>query len=119
MMKKSLAQWLVIYGVFLILAGVAGFLSNPEKAKTALMSGGTFGSLSIAWGILNARGVTWSRTAALVTLGFLCMVFTWRSAAGWIAVAEGRSEKLFAACLISLMLGATAAMLTAMLRKKV
>jgi len=117
-MKKSLAQWLMIYGVFLILAGVAGFLSNPEKAKTALLSGGTFGSLSIAWGILNARGLAWSRTAAFVTIGFLSIVFTWRAAAGWIAVSEGRSEKLFAACLISLMFAATASMLTAMLRKK-
>lgn len=116
---KPLSKWLFVYGGFLMLAGVSGFLSNPEKAKTALMSGGTFGLLSIAWGVLHARGVTWSRTAALGTMVFLAAVFTWRAAAGWIYVWEGRSEKLFAACLISLMLTATAAMLTAMFRKKI
>ncbi len=118
-MNKSLAKWLFIYGGFLILAGVAGFLSNPEKAKTALMSGGTFGTLSIILGILNVRGITWSRTAAFGTLIFLDAVFTWRSFAGWMAVANGRPEKMFAACLITLMLLATSAMLAGMFRKKI
>ena len=42
---------------YLIVMGLVGYLSNPEKAKTALMSGGTFGALSILWGVLGARGV--------------------------------------------------------------
>lgn len=118
-MNKSLSRWLFIYGGFLILCGVAGFLSNPEKAKTALMSGGTFGALSIFWGILNARGIAWSRKAALTTLIFLTVVFTWRASVGWLTVLGGVSEKIFAASLISLMLAATAGLLTAMLRKKI
>lgn len=118
-MNVSLSRWLFIYGGFLILAGVAGFLSNPEKAKTALMSGGTFGTLSILWGVLSARGVSWSRSAAMGTLIFLTVVFSWRAFAGWAMVLDGRSEKLFAASLISVMLAATAVVLTAMLRKKI
>jgi uncharacterized membrane protein (UPF0136 family) len=29
--------------------GLIGYFSNPEKARTALISGGTFGTLSIIW----------------------------------------------------------------------
>lgn len=116
---QLLSKWLLIYGAFLILAGVAGFLSNPEKAKTALLSGGTFGGLSIVLGVLNARGIAWARKAAFGTVVFLAVVFVWRASAGWMAVAEGRSEKLFAACLISLMLAATVGMAGAMWKKKI
>ncbi len=118
-MNKSFSRWMIIYGIFLIAAGVTGYLSNPEKAKTALMSGGTFGVLSLVWGILSARGVEWSRKAAVGMMGFLALVFSWRAAAGWAAVFGGKPEKLFAAVLITLMLTATAAMLTAVFRKKI
>jgi uncharacterized membrane protein (UPF0136 family) len=93
-----------------------GYLSNPEKAKTALMSGGTFGALSILWGVLGARGVRWSQPAAIVTTGFLALVFVWRATVGWLAVLDGKSEKLFAAILITLMLVASALMLPALFR---
>lgn len=116
---KPLSKWLFIYGVFLILAGAAGFLSNPEKAKTALLSGGTFGLLSILWGVLHVRGMAWSRRAAFGTVMFLGIVFSWRASAGWMAVMDGRSEKLFAACLITLMLSATAGMAFAIWKKKI
>ena len=64
----------IAYGLFLIACGLAGFLSNPEKAKTALISGGTFGALSILWGVLMARGARWSRGVAFGTSGFLVAV---------------------------------------------
>ncbi|MHC4831494.1 MAG: hypothetical protein ACYTFT_14255, partial [Planctomycetota bacterium] len=53
---KRIATALCVYGAFLILAGLAGYLSNPEKAKTALMSGGTFGLLNLGLGWLALRG---------------------------------------------------------------
>ena len=62
-MNTKVARWLILYGIFLLLAGLVGYLSNPEKAKTAMMSGGTFGALSILWGILYVRGLAWSRKA--------------------------------------------------------
>lgn len=107
----KLARWVILYGVFLIFAGAAGYLSNPEKAKTALLSGGTFGVLSILWGVLIAKGFAWSRKTALITTGFLTLVFTWRAAVGWLAVLNGNSDKFFTASLISLMLAASVAML--------
>ncbi len=106
-MNNKLSKMLIIYGVFLILAGTAGFLSNPEKAKTALLSGGTFGTLSIIWGVLGLRQVGWSLKAGWITACFLSFIFAWRTAATWNAYFGGNSEKLFSAVLISSMLGAS------------
>jgi hypothetical protein len=100
---KFCGRWFVGFGVFLILCGVAGFLSNPAGAKTALMSGGTFGILSAGWGFLMLRGMAWAWMGALGCTGFLALVFTWRASVGWMAVSAGE-PKVFAASLISLML---------------
>lgn len=110
-MNTKTAGYLILYGTFLIVIGLAGYLSNPEKAKTALMSGGTFGALSILWGVLGARGVRWSLWAAIITTGFLALIFTWRASIGWLAVMDGKSEKLVAAVLITAMLAASALLL--------
>ncbi len=115
---NKIARWLILYGVFMILVGLAGYLSNPEKAKTALMMGGTFGALTILWGVLAARGFAWSRMAALITTGFLTLIFSWRATMGWLAVVDGQSEKLFAAALISLLLAASVAMLVGLLKAR-
>jgi hypothetical protein len=49
-MTRKLGTWMLGYGAFLIAIGAIGWLSNPEKAATALLSGGTFGALSMLWG---------------------------------------------------------------------
>ncbi len=108
-MTARLGTWILGYGAFLIAIGIAGYLSNPEKAATALLSGGTFGALSIAWGLLLRGGKRWAGTAALVTAGLLSLVFAWRASAGWLAVRDGHTEKLTAACLITAMLVASVA----------
>jgi uncharacterized membrane protein (UPF0136 family) len=117
-MNTRTAGYLILYGAFLILCGLLGYLSNPEKAKTALMSGGTFGGLSIIWGVLGARGVRWSLPAALATTALLALVFGWRASVGWLAVIEGKREKLFAASLITLMLAASVFMLMNLLKAR-
>jgi len=117
-MNTKTAGYLIFYGGFLMLMGLAGYLSNPEKARTALLSGGTFGALSIFWGVLGARGIRWSLSAALVTTGLLALVFAWRASVGWLAVLDGHSEKLTAAGLITLMLAASVAMLLALFRAR-
>jgi uncharacterized membrane protein (UPF0136 family) len=109
---------LIAYGLFLMLMGLAGFLSNPEKAKTALLSGGSFGLLSIAWGALLSRGVSWARNAGIATTILLAGVFTWRAAVGWIAVFDGRPEKRTAALLITGMLLGSLATLVLLLRSR-
>ena len=117
-MNTKTIGYLIFYGGFLVLAGLAGYQSNPEKAKTALMSGGTFGALSILWGVLGARGVRWSLPAAIVSTGLLALVFAWRAGVGWLAVMDGHSEKLGTASLITLMLAASVAMLRRLFRAR-
>jgi uncharacterized membrane protein (UPF0136 family) len=114
---RPVGRWLVVYGLFLVAVGVTGYLSNPEKAKTALFSGGTFGGLSALWGVLALRGTSWAPKAALVTTSLLTLVFVWRTTASWMAVAGGQPEKRTAAVLISLMLCASIATLVRLLRR--
>ena len=102
-MAKNLGTWMLGYGAFLIAIGVVGYLSNPERAATALLSGGTFGALSMLWGGLLRGGQGWARAAALVTTGFLTAVFAWRATVTWLAYTGGRPEKLVAAVLITSM----------------
>jgi hypothetical protein len=115
-MNPKTAGYVMLYGGFLIGMGLLGYWSNPEKAKTALLTGGAFGTVSILLGVLGARGIRWSLPAAIVTTGLLTLVFVWRASVGWLAVLDGQSEKLFAASLITLMLAASAALLPALFR---
>lgn len=112
------AKWLLGYGLFLFLCGLAGYLSNPATAQTALISGSVFGGLSAVWGYLVHRtGKAWPVFAAVTTCGFLSLIFTWRSWASWMAVKEG-DPKIFAAVLISAMLlGTVATLLVLILRR--
>lgn len=97
------SRWLIGFGIFLILCGLAGYLSNPEAARTALISGSLFGGLSIVWGVLLGKGIALFRWVALAMTIFLCAIFGWRSTVSWQAVADGE-PKTFAASLITLML---------------
>jgi uncharacterized membrane protein (UPF0136 family) len=115
-MKPKLGNWMIGYGVFLIAMGAAGYLSNPSKAATALISGGTFGGLSMLWGWLMSRGVGWSRWAAVATTALLVAVFGWRASVSWGAVADGVEGKLTAALLITTMGLGSLIMLTLLLR---
>jgi uncharacterized membrane protein (UPF0136 family) len=110
------SRWLIGFGIFLILCGLAGFLSNPAAAKTALMSGSLFGGLSTVWGILLGKGFGFAKWAALVMTLLLCGVFGWRSTVSWQAVADGE-PKTFAASLITLMLLGSIATVVRLLRK--
>jgi uncharacterized membrane protein (UPF0136 family) len=112
----GLGAWLLGYGAFLVAAGLAGFLSNPEKAATALVSGGTFGALSMAWGLLLRSGRRWALQAALATTGLLTLVFAWRATASWLAFLGGQPGKLVAAALITAMLVASVVTLARLAR---
>jgi uncharacterized membrane protein (UPF0136 family) len=101
---KTKSQALFIFGTYLILAGLAGYLSNPEKAKTALLSGGLFGVLSLVCGLLLIKGRSWANLIGLGLCAMLSITFLWRATVGWTAVFNGQSEKLFASALISSML---------------
>ncbi len=115
---NSTGRWFVGFGAFLVLCGVAGYLSNPEGAKTALMSGGIFGGLSALCGVLMLQGFAWAKVAAWISTLVLVAAFAWRSVAGWMAYAAGE-PKLFAASLITLMLVASLASIAVLARRNV
>ena len=100
-MISRISTVLFAYGGWLFLVGVIGFLSNPDKAKTALISGGLFGSISALWGLLVRKGVPWAVPAALGTVSFVTVAFTWRAWVSWAAYLQGQSEKLVPAGLIT------------------
>jgi uncharacterized membrane protein (UPF0136 family) len=113
---KYTAGWIKRYGCFLILAGIAGWLSNPEKAQTALISGGTFGTLAVGLGFIVASGRRWALWVTLALTGMLGVVFTIRSTISWRSFLAGNDSKLFAACLITAMLLASVALLPVVVR---
>jgi hypothetical protein len=108
----------IALGSYLILAGIAGYVSNPEGAKTALISGGMFGSLSIVCGLLVRFGMSRARTAGLALMALLAGAFIWRATVGWMAVAGGDDGKMFAAGLISSMLVAVLLAATVVIRDR-
>ena len=116
-MSAKTVGYLILYGGFLILMGVLGYFSNPEKAKTALITGGVFGVLSILWGFLGARGFNWSRWAAVFTTGLLALACIWRAFLSWSAVINGESNKTFAALVITAMLAASVVLLPVLLKR--
>lgn len=98
---------LIIYGIFLIDMGLIGYLTNPERAQTALISGGLFGILSIFLGILWGRNFSASRPLSFGILSLLFIVFSWRATVSWLAYNGGNDEKFWPAIIITAMLLAT------------
>lgn len=100
---RKLGRWLIGFGVFLFVSGVLGYASNPEGAKTALLTGSIFGAINSGIGLGLMWQQLWLRFAALAVTLLLIAAFSWRATVGWQEVALGE-PKLFAASLISLML---------------
>lgn len=104
MNRKRIGLWYIGFGLFLLLCGVLGYASNPAGAKTALISGGTFGGMCILWGILMFKTKSSvAYYAAGATTLLLLGAFLWRSTVTWQAVAEGEPKR-FAAGLLTTML---------------
>ncbi len=104
-------RWFVGFGLFLIICGLLGYLSNPEKAKTALISGGSFGLLSALWGFWMLKGggkAPW--IAAGVTTLLLVAAFTWRALASWQALLAGEPKWVPALLITAMWIGAVASL---------
>lgn len=107
MKLPPLSWWLLGYGAFVFSMGVIGYLSNPEKAGTALKSGGLVAGLAVVWAVGWIFQRRWALWGAAATLGLVGAAFVWRSTASWLAYFSGESRKLTAALLITAMLSAT------------
>jgi hypothetical protein len=79
MNHNTLSALLYFYGSFLIVCGIVSVIFIGLKAKTALISGGMSGCISLVIGYLISADVAAARLAGIfVTLALFC-VFSWRS----------------------------------------
>ena len=101
-MNAQTADFVRVFGVFLVVLGAIGYVTHPEKEPAFLIAGFVFGLLCALWGVLGGRGKRWSWPAALGTLALLTATSVWRATVNWTAVADGNSEKAFTAGLVSL-----------------
>lgn len=87
-MNEFLASILMFYGLFLIACGIVSVIFIGLKAKTALISGGTSGciSLLIAYLLMNEFGGLW--IAGVVFAFALFVVFSWRATKTLFSVLE-------------------------------
>lgn len=69
---------LLFYGAFLILCGIISVIFIGLKAKTALISGGISGLLSIASASLIYLGYNWGIFCGIFLSTALFIVFSWR-----------------------------------------
>jgi hypothetical protein len=67
------------YGIFLITCGIVSVIFIGPKAKTALMSGGMSGVLSIVIAYFIGSGSSYAPIFGLILPGGLLIVFAWRS----------------------------------------
>ena len=79
MYTPTLTNLLVFYGLFLILSGVVSVAFIGMKAKTALLSGGTAGGLSLLIAFLYSENAAGMVYAGLFLALALFIVFSWRA----------------------------------------
>ena len=84
---------IIFYGFFLITCGVGSVLFIGIRAKTALLSGGTSGMISILVGYFySLHNIPLTIIAVLIPLA-LFIVFSWRSAKTFFKLIEFISNK--------------------------
>lgn len=113
-MNKRLGTILIFYGSFLLACGVAGYLLTGETSSSSLFNGGVFGSLMIVMGLLLRQGRPWTMPAALSATAIFTLTFVWRGTVQWIEVAQGSSDHVGVAVLLSFMFIVSAVVLRIM-----
>ncbi len=110
MCNQIVVNLLAAYGVFLILCGIVSVIFIGLKAKTALISGGTSGVISIIISVLIFNQVTFAKYAGILVIAALFVVFSWRSTKTLFTLMEmistsheDRKGKAIAFLIISLM----------------
>jgi hypothetical protein len=70
---------LLFYGLFLILCGFLSVIFIGSRAKTALISGGSSGALSLLFAFYINQMQTWAFLAGILLSLALSVVFAWRA----------------------------------------
>jgi hypothetical protein len=75
----SLVNLLLFYGLFLIVSGIVAVIFIGSKAKTALISGGTAGSISLLLSYVASLGIGLPLYGGICLSLVLFIVFSWRT----------------------------------------
>jgi hypothetical protein len=111
---------LLFYGFFLIICGIAAIIFIGGKAKTALLSGGSFGALSIICGYFFAYHSVFA-IAGLIISSFLFVIFSWRATKTFLVLityiqTENKDANLKAIAFLIISLMTVASLFTTMLQ---
>lgn len=115
-MNKRLGNLLLLYGTFLVVCGVVGYMLTGETSSSSLFNGGVFGSLIIVMGLLLRQGRPWTMPAAVSATAIFTLTFVWRSVVQWTEVAQGASSHIGVAILLSFMFVVSAVVLSIMFK---
>src|SRR6478752_6750700 len=81
------------YGIFLITCGIVSVIFIGSKAKTALMSGGMAGTLSILIAYFMGTGSGYAPVFGIILPAALFIVFAWRSTKTLFRIFDLLSER--------------------------
>lgn len=87
-MNPLVVNLLAFYGSFLILCGIVSVSFIGMKAKTALISGGTSGTIALLISYLGSQNVALAPFAGLFLCTALLIIFSWRSTKTLLKVVE-------------------------------
>lgn len=79
MYEYTLVNVMAFYGIFLISCGITAVTFIGPKAKTALISGGTSGLISLVISYLFFKNIQGAHIAGIILPLALFIVFSWRS----------------------------------------
>lgn len=79
---------LTFYGVFLILCGIVSVVFIGMKAKTALVSGGVSGAMTLLLAWMVSNDINSARIGGLILAFLLFCVFAWRSTKTFFKIFE-------------------------------
>jgi hypothetical protein len=77
--NSILVHAFAFYGIFLILCGIISIVFIGIKAKTALFSGGTSGTIALLIAYLLSQGIESAKWGGLSLSSGLFIVFSWRT----------------------------------------
>jgi uncharacterized membrane protein (UPF0136 family) len=103
MSPQRLSLYLVIYAVFLLSMGIAGWLLQPSTAITSLLGGVAGGIWIFTMSRLVRRNVQWAHTSVLTAIGIFTLTFAWRGMNTVIEVTKGNDSKLSVAIVLVLL----------------
>ncbi|MCO6465528.1 MAG: TMEM14 family protein [Bradyrhizobiaceae bacterium] len=99
---KVIARYISLYGLFLIVCGVVGYVITQDHSQSSLVNGIVGGILMVVIGLLHRQNRSYTLPAAMGACGIFTITFIWRAIVQWPLVG-GSSSHLVVALLLTMM----------------